>query len=125
MGWARPKNFRVKLGWARPSPAQARKIRAGLSAHGPKILICSEKTNIIVFFVLRKIFFCLIKGFQIMSKLMMKLRQGNLTPLTISPFIILGPFGTAHKLGWAFQFWPSPAQARKSWPMRRPPIALN
>ncbi len=42
--------FFVGPGWARPSPAQARKIRAGLSAHGPEILICNKKTNKFGFF---------------------------------------------------------------------------
>ncbi len=48
-----------------------------------------------------------------MLKMMMKLRQGNLTALTFFSFIILGPFEPAHGLGWAgLGFFKSgPAQA--------------
>ncbi len=113
-GWA-------GLGWARPSPAQARKKWAGPLAHGPKIVICDKNTNKIVSFcVLEEFFFKKIKYFQIMPILMIKLSLKKLSPFKISTFIFIGlilahlgqPMGWAG-LGWVFLILAQPSPSRK------------
>ncbi len=54
-------------------------------------------------YVFEESIFRLFVIFQFLPKLIVKLTQGNLTPFTISFFIItFGPLGPAHGLGWAF-----------------------
>ena len=122
-GLGSAQNFRVGLGWARPSPTQARKIRVGLLAYGPKILICNKKTSKIGFFyVSEENIFHLIDIFQNMPKFMMKLRQGNLPPYIFFFFYIwASPWAG---LGWAGFFNSGPAQPKTENPGPCRPLGL-
>ena len=109
VGWARPKNFR-----ALPSPNQTRKIRVGLLAYGPKILICNKKTSKIgSFFVSEENIFHLIEIFQNMPKLMMKLRPGNLPPNIFFLFLYVGQPMSWARLSWAFLILAQPSPSQK------------
>ena len=88
MGWARPKKFRAGLDQARPSPAQARKIRAGLLALGPKIVICK---------------------FPNFVKIADEIRARKFDSRNDFFLYYIGPIELGRRWAGLFKFWPSPA----------------
>ncbi len=122
----------VGVGWARPSPAQARKNGLGRWPMGPKLwYLIKILIKLFLSTFWRNGFFYQIEIFQIMPKLIMKLSLGNLAPLTIFSYIFIGPIwchlgqpmGWAG-LGWAFLILAQPSPSRKipahADPYRRP-----
>ncbi len=97
VGWARPKKFRAGLDQARPSPAQARKIRAGLLALGPKIVICK---------------------FPNFVKIADEIRARKFDSHNDFFLYYIGSIELGRRWAGLFKFWPSPAG--KSRPMPTP-----